>query len=459
MGLPGGCWSVMVCGCSSPSAAPAAGPPAAPARRPARRPPSAAPATTTTGPPSAVPTTVPIPPGQAPGWSPTLTTLPPGGGFTLALVHLGHLLHRRRRRNQRRSIRADRRVGGGPVVGRGLVVRSLVYFPAPATGPVTAPVLPAVTCTSGPSCVIVDGSGHVSNGDGTDWSAPIADAAGPVDAGQPGRPGSRTPRLTDRPSSARHPPSAPSSTTPARPTPSKGGHWLAAAVVRGPGPGAAASRLPLPGRAGRGLVPDRRLVHRGGRHARCSTGTAPPGPRSRRRGPPRWLGPSDPTAISCPTTSLCAIVNGSGVSLGRTGRPVVGARRPSTRTGSSTRSRARPPPSAWPPDSGGSVVTWNGTSWTAPDQVHPGGHRVPGHRHVRVVPEPAVLHGHQRGRRLRHLLGLGAPRNGHRRRPSGGRSARLPAGPGSADHAGQLGQGGDRPPVAGGGRDPRRRSR
>jgi hypothetical protein len=70
------------------------------------------------------------------------------------------------------------------------------YFAASGGG-TPAPLLPAISCTDGPLCAVVDGSGHTSLGDGTTWSAPAplagvtGAAADPTDPG-PGHPGSRS---------------------------------------------------------------------------------------------------------------------------------------------------------------------------------------------------------------------------------------------------------------------------
>ena len=92
------------------------------------------------------------------------------------LVHLGHLLHRHRRWHLRRRRRRHHRAGRAESWDGATWSAPSVYF-GPATGAVTsqdAPRRPAVTCTTGPFCVIVDGSDHVSNGDGTNWIAPTA---------------------------------------------------------------------------------------------------------------------------------------------------------------------------------------------------------------------------------------------------------------------------------------------
>ncbi len=118
-------------------------------------------------------------PPPAPGWSAALTTLPPGGGFSgLSCLSDTFCIA----------------VGGGSsgegtaaTDGSGVTVSwdgaawsgPSVYLPAPITGPITAPILPAVSCTSGPTCVIVDGSVHASVGDGTHWSTAAALAVPP----------------------------------------------------------------------------------------------------------------------------------------------------------------------------------------------------------------------------------------------------------------------------------------
>ena len=166
--------------------------------------------TTTTAPtttlPSAVPTTVPSAVVPTVGWAHPATTLPPAGGYTGVSCISGVFCVS---------------VGGGAneadvsdSTGPGVVNAwdgavwgtQSVYFPQPAGGPATAPELAGIACTSGPLCALVDGSGHTSLGDGTNWSPPAALAAGPTGAGEPGRPRARPRgrplgrrRLPDRP--------------------------------------------------------------------------------------------------------------------------------------------------------------------------------------------------------------------------------------------------------------------
>ena len=145
---------VVATDCSSSSATPTAD------RRTAPSTTGASPSTTSTTVPSATPTTVPTTVPHAPGWAAPLTILPPGGGFT-SLSCISDTL----------CVAAGGGTTGDPrdlLAGSGVTMSwdgatwtsPSVYFPAPASGTVTAPVLPTVTCTSGPLCVIVDGSGR-----------------------------------------------------------------------------------------------------------------------------------------------------------------------------------------------------------------------------------------------------------------------------------------------------------
>ncbi len=149
--------------------------------------------TATTSPPSGVATTVPIPSSPAPGWSQTLTTLPPGGGFS-SVSCISNTF----------CIASGGGTGGRATTltaGSGVTVSwdgaawsdPSVYFPAPATGVVTGPVVPTIACTSGPTCMIVDGSDHASIGDGTNWSTVVQLSPGPPLAANPADPGSASP--------------------------------------------------------------------------------------------------------------------------------------------------------------------------------------------------------------------------------------------------------------------------
>jgi len=148
---------------------------------------------TTTAPtttlPSAVPTTIPSAVVPTAGWAHPATTLPPAGGYTGVSCISGVFCVS---------------VGGGAngadisdSTGPGVVTAwdgavwgtPSDYFPEPAGGTATAPELAGIACTSGPLCALVDGSGHTSLGDGTNWSAPAALASAPGTQANPADPG------------------------------------------------------------------------------------------------------------------------------------------------------------------------------------------------------------------------------------------------------------------------------
>jgi len=150
-------------------------------------------APTTTAPtstlPSAVPTTTPTPVVAVAGWARPATTLPPAGGYTgVSCISGVFCVSAGGGANE-----ADASDSTGPGVVNawdGAVWGTpTTYFPAPAGAAATAPELPAVACSSGPRCAVVDGSGHTSLGDGTDWSAPAPLAGLPATPSNPADPG------------------------------------------------------------------------------------------------------------------------------------------------------------------------------------------------------------------------------------------------------------------------------
>ena len=328
--------------------------------------------TTTTSSPSATPTTVPVSVPRAPGWSLALTTLPPGGGFTsLSCISDTFCVA----------------AGGGTtgdgaalVSGSGVTVSwdgaawssPSVYYPAPATGPVTAPVLPTITCTSGPLCVIVDGSDHVSTGDGTNWSNPVALAApvplpaNPADPGV-GHPGSRT--------------SAVSCPTPSlcavvdntgRTSTMRADSWLAPqSFGTAPGFGASAAETALyqPGRVGVSCpTPSSCTAVVGSSVLRWNgaTWSAETAPWATSLAP----GTGVPVSIACPTVDLCAIVNGHDIVVRNAGgawtpRQLLDPGRQLDAISCPTRSFCIAA------DDRGSVMLWNGSTWAGPQPVIP----------------------------------------------------------------------------------------
>jgi hypothetical protein len=328
--------------------------------------------TTTTSAPSATPTTVPVLVPQAPGWSLGLTTLPPGGGFT-SLSCISDTF----------CVAAGGGTTGG---GAGLVSGSgvtlswdgaawsspSVYYPAPATGPVAAPALPTITCTSGPLCVIVDGSDHVSTGDGTDWSSPVPIAApellpaNPADPGV-GHPGSRT--------------SAVSCPTPAlcavvdntgRTFTLRDNSWLAPqsfGTAQGFGATAPKTALYQSGRVGVScptLTSCTAVVGSSVLRWDGATWSAEATPWTTSLAP----GAGIPVSIACPTVDLCAVVNGDDIVVRHAGgawtpRQVLDPGRQLDAISCPTRSFCIAA------DDTGSVMLWNGTTWTGPQPVIP----------------------------------------------------------------------------------------
>jgi hypothetical protein len=341
---------------------------------------TAPPPTTTdpagSGPPSAVPTTVPVPQTQPPGWTAALTSLPPGGGFTsLSCISDTFCVA----------------VGGGSngdsgalTSGSGVAVSwdgaawsdPTVYYPAPASGPVTAPVLPAVACTSGPICVIVDGSGHVSAGDGTHWGPLVAMAqpsALPLNAADPGpgHAGSRAVAI-----------SCPSPTTctfvgdTGQAYTWRDSAWLAPQAFGTPAASGSAVSLYQAGRVGVSCPTTSSCTAVVGASVLDWNGSE-----WTREALP-WTstlvsGPTDPTAIACPSPTQCVIVNGTGVSI-RTGSGGWSAEQSIDPHGGLDSVACPTTSFCLAADEDGSVVSWNGSAWSTPDQVLPAATEYPG---------------------------------------------------------------------------------
>jgi hypothetical protein len=144
--------------------------------------------TTTTTLPSAVATTIPTPVVPTVGWSRPVTTLPPAGGFTsLSCISAVFCLAAGGGSNEADA--ADSTGPGAVAAWDGATWSPpTTYYPtAPGTAP--PPWLPAIACTDGPLCAVVDGSGHTSLGDGTNWWPPSPLAAAPAPAPNPADPG------------------------------------------------------------------------------------------------------------------------------------------------------------------------------------------------------------------------------------------------------------------------------
>ena len=172
-----------------------------PTSAPVRRavPTTVAPTTTsapTTTQPSAVPTTVPTPVVPAVGWSRPATALPPAGGFT-SVSCISDVFCLAAGGGSDHADAADSSGPGAVAAWDGATWAPATTYYATGPGGSPPPWMPAIACTDGPLCAVVDGSGHTSLGDGTTWGAPsplaavVGPAPDPSDPG-PGRAGSRT---------------------------------------------------------------------------------------------------------------------------------------------------------------------------------------------------------------------------------------------------------------------------
>ncbi len=330
---------------------------------------SAAPTTTL---PSATPTTVVAPVAKSPGWTGSLTSLPPGGGFTtLSCISDTFCIAAGGGAN---SADSSGTTGSGITVSWDGAAWSepSVYFPAPAVGPATVPILPSIACTGGPFCVIADGSGHTSTGDGTNWSAPVGLgaapplAADPSDPG-PGRPGSRSAAV----SCPTHTFCAVVDNTGHAYT-FQNGTWLAPRSFGVPavsGAAAPTTSLYQAGSVGLWCTSDASCTAVVGAWVLDwdgTTWTEEPTPWTTA---PVAVAPQA-SAIACPTATLCAIIQGAAVSARVTGKTWSAPETVDPQGGLDSISC----PTATfclAADIHGSVLTWNGATWSAPQQVVP----------------------------------------------------------------------------------------
>jgi hypothetical protein len=260
-----------------------------------------------------------------------------------------------------------------PITGAGVTVswdgaawsEPSVYFPGPSTGPVVAPELPTITCTAGPSCTIVDGSGHLSTGDGTNWSAPAplpaappaASTPNPADPG-PGHAGSRTASI-----SCSSPTFCAVVANTGQALSRRDGAWLAPQAFAEP-----AQAVPLyqNGRIGIDCLSRVFCTAVIGSSVLDWNGTA----WSQEPVPWTTTTVTGPTALACPTTRLCAIVAGPDlwVRNGTAGWASAGTIDP----GGVLDAISCPTASfCLAADTAGKVLAWDGSTWSAPRQVVP----------------------------------------------------------------------------------------
>jgi hypothetical protein len=303
-----------------------------------------------------------------PGWSAPLTTLPPGGGFT-SLSCLSDTF----------CIAAGGGANGADTLGTagsGSTVSwdgaawsdPSVYFPAPATGAPTAPMLPAIACTGGPLCVIVDGSDHESTGDGTDWSAPAALPsaaailqANPADPGA-GQAGARAAAVT-----CSDPTFCAAVDNTGHAESLVDGNWVDPATFGTNGVslyerGLVGITCPTASMC-RAVVGTSVLDWDGGGWSQEPL----PWTTSVPAGAPGAL---QAAAIGCPTTTLCAIVSGTNLWVDEPGQPWTPPQTIDPEGGLDSISC----PTAtfcMAADEHGSVLQWDGGAWSAPSRVLP----------------------------------------------------------------------------------------
>jgi hypothetical protein len=331
--------------------------------------PSSATSTTpTTSVVSAVPTTAPSPVDPVPGWSAPLTTLPPGGGFTsVSCISDTFCVAAGGGANDADALGTT---GSGTTVSWDGAAWSdpSVYYPAPATGQPTAPLLPSIACTGGPLCVIVDGSDHVSTGEGTDWSSPSPfPTSTALLQGNPADPGAGQAGARD------------AAVTCADPT------FCAAVDNTGHAASLVDGRWVDPSTFGTNGVS---LYERGLVGITCPTtsmcravvGTTvldwdgngwsqEPSPWTTSL-PASGTGGPQAAAIGCPTTTLCAIVSGGELWVDEPGQPWTPVQTIDPQGGLDSISC----PTAtfcMAADESGSVLQWDGGSWSAPARVLP----------------------------------------------------------------------------------------
>jgi hypothetical protein len=333
-------------------------------------------ATTPAPPSTTTPTTVPVPasppttdPPSIPavaGWTAPIASLPPGGGVTsVSCLSDTYCIAAGGGANQ-----AD----ATQTAGAGLTEswdgetwsQPSTYDPAPTSPSGTWPVMPAVTCTSGPFCVIVDGAGDVTNGDGTNWIAPatLPTAAAlppnPADPG-PGHPGSRSAAV-----------SCPTPTFCAIVTNTgtadawRHGSWLTPQAFGTAAPGGTTTALYSQGRVGVSCPTTTSCVAVVGTTVLDWNGTA------WSQEPSPWILGTDPhgAAVSCSTPTLCALVSGPDLSYrnGTGGWSTPTAIDP----GAVLDAVSCPTPDyCVAADTTGSVLTFDGSTWSAPVRVLP----------------------------------------------------------------------------------------
>jgi hypothetical protein len=248
-----------------------------------------------------------------------------------------------------------------------------VYFPPPATGSTTSPIMPAIACIGGPFCAIVDGSGFVSNGDGTNWITPVAITAAPALSPNSADPGPVHPGSRDAAVSCTSNKFCAIVNNTGNAFVWDNGSWQTPQAFGGGTNGTVA--MYASGRVGVSCpttsactaVIGTAVLDWDGRT--WSEEAAPWSPTLPGSSASTSIN-GDPTAIACPSAAFCAIVNGSGVSY----RNGTSAWSPvqTIDPGGTLDSISCPGESfCMAADANGSILTWDGSTWAAPIRVIP----------------------------------------------------------------------------------------
>jgi hypothetical protein len=229
--------------------------------------------------------------------------------------------------------------------------------------------------------MIVDGSNHVSIGDGTNWSSVVQLSPGPALAANPADPGSAGPDSREASVSCVSPKFCAVVNNTGHASVYLDGSWLATQSIGAPtGTGASSpgESLYQTGRIGVSCATSSMCVAVVGTSVVDWNGSA------WSLEPASWTSSlatagdgTEATAVSCPTTTLCAIVNGAGLSY-RNGHGAWSPVETIDPNGGLDSISCPTTTFCQAADSGGSVVTWNGTSWSAPERVVPQSDEYPG---------------------------------------------------------------------------------
>jgi hypothetical protein len=356
--------SLLLAGCGGPSADPGLVPHRTPAHGRTHEPPAAT--STTTSLPSATPTTVLTPVTPAPGWAAPLTALPPGGGFTSVSCLSDTFCIAAGGGDNQADIDDTAGAGVSDSWDGAAWADPSVYFPAPTTGTQTAPIMPAITCTAGPLCVIVDGTDHVSSGNGTDWSAPsaLSPGPGPTPPANPADPGAGHPGSRHAAVSCPAPTFCAAVDNTGHAAVLVDGHWTS---LQGLPAGPSATAPYVAGPVGLSCPTTSACLAVVGPNVFGWDGTS-------WAKQPSWTTPSAGGAtgagVSCPEATLCWLVSGKeAVEWSAAGQWLS----PQTIDPAGDLDAVSCPTVTFcvAADTSGSVATWNGTAWSLPRHVLP----------------------------------------------------------------------------------------